>query len=94
MSLLFSIGKEEKAFYCPGCKTHHAIDSRWTVSGTLEAPTIRASVLSENPRCHIFVTDGKIEFLSDCEHALAGQTVPMEDLGIVEPPLDTKEGGE
>lgn len=29
------------------------------------------------PRCHTFIRDGKIEFLGDCEHALAGQTVPM-----------------
>ena len=30
--------------------------------------------------CHSFVRDGKIEFLSDCTHALAGQTVPLEPL--------------
>lgn len=34
--------------------------------------------------CHSFVTDGRIQFLSDCTHALAGQTVdlpswPLED---------------
>ena len=28
-------------------------------------------------RCHSFVTDGKIQFLSDCTHELAGQTVPL-----------------
>lgn len=27
--------------------------------------------------CHSFVTDGKIQFLGDCTHALAGQTVPL-----------------
>jgi hypothetical protein len=26
-------------------------------------------------RCHSFVTDGRIQFLSDCTHELAGQTV-------------------
>ncbi|WP_244622606.1 DUF6527 family protein [Microvirga brassicacearum] len=31
--------------------------------------------------CHSFVTDGKIQFLDDCTHALAGQTVPL-------PPFD------
>lgn len=30
-------------------------------------------------RCHSFVTDGRIEFLSDCTHALAGQTVDLPD---------------
>lgn len=29
-------------------------------------------------RCHSFVRDGQIEFLSDCTHALAGQTVPLK----------------
>lgn len=27
--------------------------------------------------CHSFVTDGQIQFLSDCTHSLAGQTVPL-----------------
>lgn len=29
-------------------------------------------------RCHTFVTDGQIQFLADCTHELAGQTVPLE----------------
>jgi hypothetical protein len=28
--------------------------------------------------CHSFIRDGQIQFLSDCTHALAGQTVPLE----------------
>lgn len=36
--------------------------------------------------CHSFVTDGRIQFLGDCTHALAGQTVdlpawPERDVG-------------
>lgn len=27
--------------------------------------------------CHTFITDGQIQFLSDCTHSLAGQTVEM-----------------
>lgn len=27
--------------------------------------------------CHSFVTDGRIQFLSDCTHTLAGQTVDL-----------------
>ncbi|MEL6485869.1 MAG: DUF6527 family protein [Pseudomonadota bacterium] len=27
--------------------------------------------------CHTFVTDGHIQFLGDCTHELAGQTVPL-----------------
>lgn len=31
-------------------------------------------------RCHSFIKDGKIEYLSDCTHKLAGQTVELRDL--------------
>lgn len=30
--------------------------------------------------CHSFVTDGKIQFLGDCTHALAGQTVELPEV--------------
>lgn len=80
------------AFFCPGCKCGHWVDGRWTVSGTPEAPTINPSVLCRTPRngphtegmppevCHLFVREGRIEFLGDCTHELAGQTVLMEPL--------------
>ncbi|WP_145201437.1 DUF6527 family protein [Sphingobium sp. B2] len=29
--------------------------------------------------CHSFVTDGRIQFLTDCTHALAGQTVDIPE---------------
>lgn len=29
--------------------------------------------------CHSFIRDGKIQFLTDCTHALAGQTVDIPD---------------
>lgn len=37
--------------------------------------------------CHSFVKDGQIQFLGDCTHALAGQTVPI-------PPWPHGAGGE
>lgn len=30
--------------------------------------------------CHSFVTEGRIQFLGDCTHALAGQTVDLTDI--------------
>lgn len=30
--------------------------------------------------CHSFVVNGHIQFLNDCTHALAGQTVPLPEL--------------
>lgn len=32
--------------------------------------------------CHSFVTEGHIQFLSDCTHRLAGQTVPLPEITI------------
>jgi len=34
---------------------------------------------SEPTVCHSFVTDGRIQFLNDSTHALAGQTVDLPD---------------
>ena len=31
--------------------------------------------------CHSFVTDGRIQFLADCTHPLAGQTVDLPEVG-------------
>jgi hypothetical protein len=30
--------------------------------------------------CHTFVTDGQIQYLGDCTHALAGQTVDLQEM--------------
>ena len=36
----------------------------------------------DNPasRCHSFITDGRISFCGDSEHALAGQTVDLPEV--------------
>lgn len=64
---------------------------RWTWNGDAERPTFTPSVLvrydgadagrdgAPPTVCHSFVTDGRIQFLSDCTHALAGQTVGLGD---------------
>ena len=31
-------------------------------------------------RCHTFIRDGMVQFLSDCTHQYAGQTLPLPDL--------------
>jgi len=84
-------------FWCPGCDGAHQVrvgegtGPRWGYNGNPDAPTFTPSILvrmgdPDNPgrdlmRCHSFVRDGQIQFLSDCTHALAGQTVPI-------PPFD------
>lgn len=68
----------------------------WGWNGDLERPTFTPSVLVTWPahpdaderfkewrterRCHTFVTDGRVQFLGDCTHELAGQTLDLPDL--------------
>jgi hypothetical protein len=66
---------------------------RWGWNGNAEAPTFTPSVLVRYPAnpdaaeefkewrservCHSFVVEGQMQFLGDCTHALANQTVPI-----------------
>ena len=64
----------------------------WGWNGSLEKPTFTPSVLVTYPGpdagkdgappavCHSFVTDGRIQYLGDCTHAMAGQTVDLPPL--------------
>jgi sugar lactone lactonase YvrE len=69
-------------FWCPGCQTNHRFDKRWTMTGTLESPSFTPSLLcdfGEGRKCHLFVTNGQIQYCGDSYHNLKNQTVPMED---------------
>jgi hypothetical protein len=58
----------------------------WSWNGSLDAPTFSPSVLvtwtaGDQPRvCHMFVQDGRVQFLGDCTHALAGHTVDLSPI--------------
>lgn len=69
-------------FFCPGCDEHHAFNSSWNFNNDFENPTVNPSLLvtgggRPDYRCHSFIKEGKIEFLSDCSHNLKGQTVEL-----------------
>lgn len=76
------------AIKCPGCGDYHCYDNRWTFNGDMERPTFTPSMKSTyehgEPKithvCHSFVTDGRIQFLSDCTHSMKGQTVDLSDV--------------
>lgn len=63
----------------------------WEYNGNPDAPTFSPSILVTShhwdPKkqantaeiCHSFVRDGYIQFLSDCAHKLAGQTVELPE---------------
>lgn len=78
-------------FHCPGCDISHMVyvtpGNRpvWGFNGDKVKPTLTPSILVSmewggdraNKICHSFVTDGRIQFLNDCTHQLAGQTVDL-----------------
>lgn len=61
----------------------------WGWNRSLEAPTLTPSILvhphdasppfKPQPLCHSYITDGRIQFLADCTHKLAGQTVDVPE---------------
>lgn len=74
---------------CAGCGDPHfcqvkgkAEGASWAWNGSLTAPTLSPSVLKAveggaTQRCHSFVREGVVQFLSDCDHELAGQHKQM-----------------
>jgi hypothetical protein len=82
----------EPTFFCPGCKMLHRVNvytpndhtnAMWTWNGSREYPSFSPSIHIVG-RCHSFVRDGKIQFLPDCNHDLAGSTVDLPDIPIDE----------
>lgn len=77
-------------WWCPGCEEAHIwqVDAtsgpNWEWDGNIETPTVSPSILTAGSRpekrCHVFIKNGIIDYLSDCWHALAGKKVPMVDL--------------
>lgn len=62
----------------------------WTWNESIESPTFSPSLnvswhyhgsdgVRKDFRCHSFIRDGKIEFLTDSTHRLAGMTVELPD---------------
>lgn len=81
-------------YYCEGCKQLHTVWTKeyhrpeggpqWEWDGNTTKPTfnpsIRVSYGSSGERCHCFLRHGQIQYLSDCTHELAGQTIDLPDL--------------
>ncbi len=76
---------------CPGCNREHYINtgekisgSTWSFNGDMENPTFLPSLLLDQGtyRCHSFVENGKIRFLSDSTHPLAGQIVDLPEIKL------------
>ncbi len=81
---------DQYIFFCPGCDREHAINETWDFDLNYDEPTISPSILWnggwyvkgkwEKHVCHSFVRAGKIQFLNDCTHKLAGKTVELPEI--------------
>jgi hypothetical protein len=70
-------------FECPGCGFAHVFDHRWQFNQDFESPTFSPSLLvrgHDGSVCHSYVRSGKIQFLGDCTHEKAGQTLELNDI--------------
>lgn len=72
---------------CPACGFMHIIRKNdWKFNEDFNKPTFSPSIKVEtiyagNPvLCHSFIREGRIQFLNDCTHELAGQTVDLLDV--------------
>lgn len=84
-------GHGRVSFYCPACNRNHEIGIKnaefpqpiWGFNDDYNKPTFTPSINvvsgDENGKtiCHSFVTDGKIQYLDDCTHSMAGMTVEL-----------------
>ena len=81
--------KQLYVFFCEGCKSVHQVNNSWNVD--IVNITITPSVLVTAPndirRCHSFITEGKIKYLSDSTHKYKNET-----LDLLEFEFDHKDG--
>jgi hypothetical protein len=78
------------SFICPGCGREHTYTTAeaqsahtWQWNGSLSSPTFYPSMIVRSHPvavCHFFVTNGRIEFVSDSTHALSGKDVELPEI--------------
>lgn len=79
-----------KSFHSLATQAPNHCGAMWQWNGSLEAPTFTPSLnvswyynksngQKVSHRCHSFIADGKIQFLGDSTHELAGKTVDLLD---------------
>jgi len=68
---------------------HNSLNAIWSFNGDINRPTFSPSILVKWTRtldgvtdfvCHSFVKDGMIQYLGDCTHHMAGQTVELPEI--------------
>ena len=79
------------SYQCPACECAHMVltdgkdgknSPNWNFNEDIDKPTISPSVrvrTGQGKVCHFFIKDGKIEYCSDCTHAMAGKSVDLPE---------------
>jgi len=79
-------------FDCPGCGNSHGVwtsspnhnGAKWNFNNDMNKPTVSPSIVvhgeKNNVICHSYISNGMIQFLVDCTHHLAGQTVELPEI--------------
>lgn len=71
-------------YMCQGCGCIHAVSpDKHQFNGDFEKPTFSPSLLQDwdlDRKCHSYIRNGQIQYLSDCFHSLAGQTIELPDI--------------
>lgn len=80
-------------FWCLGCKgshtfvTDHTAKTHWSFNGDTENPHFNPSLAfwvdwtkqELGYKCHLFLHNGRIQYLNDCKHDLAGHTIDIPE---------------
>lgn len=70
-------GDFDRPTFSPSVKVE-GLQTQRDEKGRWNGEYVRGADGNPLPRvCHSFVRDGQIQFLGDCSHTLAGQTVPL-----------------
>lgn len=75
-SVLFRSGH-----YAPGFSSN---DNCWCKYNAEQEAKGECPAKFKCQQCHTYITDGRIQFLSDCTHELAGQTVDLPEFPYIE----------
>ena len=80
---------DQNEYMCLGCRHTHAFalkseGGHHEFNMDLENPTVTPSLLQnfsgDSKLCHSYITNGNINYLSDCQHDLAGKEVELPQI--------------
>ena len=80
--------KTQYLYFCEGCGYEHAFalnseGGHHSFNLDLDNPSVSPSLLQNfvpGKTCHSYIKEGKIQYLSDCWHSLAGQTIELPEI--------------